>query len=210
MKIKKEHNYELIYKKFGENLPWCLEKIPLWFKQTIKSKWVKPSKTLDLGCGLGNYANYLTENGFKVTAIDISKKAIYLAKKKYSLKNLKFKVQDIFKLKSLNQKFDFVYEISILHNIHPDKREKYVKQIYSVLNENGKLLVCCFSKEDLLFRGKKELYFPDLDNTVYPLSKNEFKKIFGKYFKIEKLTKVYMGRKNKRKRERFLCLMERK
>ena len=101
MENKKEHNYELIYKKFGANLPWCLEEIPQWFKQLVKSEWISPCKTLDLGCGIGDYANYLAENKFDVTAIDISKKAISLAKKKYSLKNLRFKVHDIFKLKSL-------------------------------------------------------------------------------------------------------------
>lgn len=205
-----EHTYEKIYKKFGINLPWCLEGVPNFFKSLIKSGWVKPCKTLDLGCGIGDYANYLARRKFNVLGIDISKTAIKMAKEKYlPNKNLQFKVYDIFKLKELKEKYDFIYEISILHNIKPEKRKDYIKNICSVLNKKGKLLVCAFSKDDLLFKGKESLYFPELDNTVYPLAKEDFEKLFGDYFKIEKIKKVYMGRKGKRKRERFLCLMER-
>jgi SAM-dependent methyltransferase len=202
--------WENAYNKFGENLPWCIEEIPGWFKTVIKSKWVKPCQTLDLGCGVGHYAGYLASQGFEVTAIDISKKAISLAKEKYPLKNLKFKVHDIFKLNDLKQKFDFIYEVSILHNISPEKRGKYIKGIHSVLNRGGKIMVCSFSKDDLLFGGKEELYIPDIDNTMYALSEDQIRDMFSDYFVIDKLKKVYFGKRNKRKRERFLCLMTKK
>jgi cyclopropane fatty-acyl-phospholipid synthase-like methyltransferase len=110
----------------------------------------------------------------------------------------------------LRQKFDFICEVSFLHNIEPRRREAYIKGIYSILNKNGKFLMCCFSKDDLLFKGKTKLYVPDINNTMYALSKGEIISIFSKYFKIDKLKKVYFGRKSKRKRERFLCLMSKK
>jgi len=206
----KKNIWENAYNKFGEDLPWCIEEIPGWFKSVIKSKWVLPCKTLDLGCGVGNYASYLAGKDFDVTAIDISRKAISIAKEKRQDKNLKFKVHNIFKLKDLKQKFDFIYEVSILHNISPDKREKYIKGIHSILNKDGKLMVCSFSKDDLLFGGNEELYISDIDNTMYALSENQIKKLFSGYFIIEKLEKVYFGRKNKRRRERLLCLMTKK
>lgn len=202
--------WENAYNKFGENLPWCLEEIPAWFKNVIKSKWIEPCKTLDIGCGVGNYANYLNLQGFNVIAIDFSEKAIAMAESKYSSNKIKFKIHDAFKLESLRQKFDFVCEVSFLHNIEPSKRESYIKGIHSILNKNGKFLMCCFSKDDLLFKGKTKLYVPDIDNTMHALSKEEIISIFSKYFKIDKLKKVYFGRKNKRRRERFLCLMSKK
>ena len=206
-----EHTYEKIYREFGKNLPWCLEGVPKFFKSLIESKWVKPCKTLDMGCGIGDYANYLALNGFEVLAVDISETAIDLAKKKYtSTKNLQFKIYDIFKLKDVKEKYDFVYEISILHNIEPKKRAEYIKNICSVLNKGGKLLVCSFSKDDLLFQGKESLYFPDLDNTVYPLSEKELRDLFQEHFKIKRLEKVYFGREGQRQKERWLCLMEKK
>jgi ubiquinone/menaquinone biosynthesis C-methylase UbiE len=210
IKVNEKVRWEEIYSKFGENLPWCIEKVPTWFKGIIKSGWVKPCKTLDVGCGIGNYAKYLAKQGFDIAAIDLSKKAVTMAHERNSAENIKFKVCDAFKLKSLKQKFGFIYEISLLHNIKPNKREKYVKGLYSVLNHNGKLLICSFSKNDWLFRGKDSLYFPELNNIVYPLSKEEFYRLFSRYFKIDKLKRVYFGRKNKRRRERFICLMTKK
>jgi ubiquinone/menaquinone biosynthesis C-methylase UbiE len=201
--------WENAYNKFGEDLPWCVE-VASWFKTVIKSKWIKPCKTLDMGCGVGNYASYLASQGFGVTAIDISKKAISVAREKHQDKNLKFKVHDIFKLKDLKQKFDFIYEVSILHNIPPEKREKYIKGIHAALKENGKLMVCSFSKDDLIFGGKEKLYIPDIDNTMYALSEKQIRDMFSDYFEIDKLKKVYFGKRNKRKRERFLCLMTKK
>lgn len=202
-----ENIWEKAYQKFGEDLPWCTEEVPSWFKVMVKSKWIKPCKTLDIACGVGNYANYLAEHDFNVTAIDLSTKAISIAQKKYSKGNLKFLVSDAFKLKSLKKNFDFIYEVSLLHNIPPEKRDRYVKGIHSVLNKNGKLMVCCFSKDDLLFGGNEKLYIPDINNTMYALSEDGIRMTFSKYFRIDKLKKVYFGRKNKRRRERFMCLM---
>jgi ubiquinone/menaquinone biosynthesis C-methylase UbiE len=207
----KKNIWENAYLKFGENLPWCLEQVPEWFKSVVKSGWVKPCKVLDIGCGSGNYANYLSTKGFSVTGIDISKRIISVAKRRYMSNDMiKFKCKNVFKLSSQRQKYDFIYEVSLLHNIIPDKRKQYVRIIYSSLKDNGKLLVCCFSKDDLLFKGKKELYVPEINNTMYPLSRNDIIKLFSGYFRIDKLKKVYFGRANKRKRERFLCLMTKK
>jgi len=210
MTNSRQKKWANIYQKFGENLPWCLEEVPGWFKQLVSAKWVEPCKTLDIGCGVGNYAGYLAGKGFEVTGIDLSEKAIEMARVKHSEAGLTLKVGDAFDLNALDQKFDFVYEVSLLHNIEPRKREAYVKELYSSLNDNGKLMVCAFSKDDWLFRGKKSLYFPDLDNTVYPLSEEEIRNTFEDYFNIEQIKKVYFGRKDKRRRERFLCLMDKK
>jgi 2-polyprenyl-3-methyl-5-hydroxy-6-metoxy-1,4-benzoquinol methylase len=202
--------WENTYCKFGEDLPWCIESIPSWFTKVINSKWVKPCATLDIGCGVGNYSHYLAVKGFNILAIDFSKKVISMAKKKYNSKNLKFKVFDALKINLLNKKFDFVYEVSLLHHISPNTREAYVKGIHSVLNSKGKLLVCCFSDKDPIFNKQKSFFNLETNTIQYPLSEKEIRVLFDKYFKIEVLKKVYFGRKSKRKRERYLCLMERK
>lgn len=207
---KTEHRYEKIYQKFGENLPWCLEEVPEWFKGLVEHKWVFPGKALDIGCGLGSYATYLARQGFDVTGIDVSETAIDMANKRNPHKGVEFKVGDAFDLGSLEKKFDFVYEISLLHNLHPEQRTKYIESVQSVLNPKGKFLVCCFSDQDEHFQGKKELYFPDLDNTVYPLSRDELVTLFKDKFDIESIGKVYTGRTNQRQKERWLCLMRKK
>lgn len=208
MTQKNVKRWNEIYTKFGETLPWCIEDVPIFFRKLISSGWVYPSKTLDIGCGIGKYANYLSEQGFDVTAIDLSNEAIRKANNKFKRDNLKFKVGDAFNLKFNNETFDFIYEVSLLHNISPNKREGYIDEIYRVLKKGGKILVCCFSDKDKHFNGKKELYFPELDNTVYPLSVEELDSLFAQKFKIQKIEKVFFGKSGLRQKERLICLME--
>ncbi|MEI7426328.1 MAG: methyltransferase domain-containing protein [Candidatus Moraniibacteriota bacterium] len=68
--------WDKVYAGNHNEIPWNFEEAPVWFQEIIQSGWVKPGKTLDVGCGLGNYANYLSSNGFDVLGVDFSQKAI--------------------------------------------------------------------------------------------------------------------------------------
>ena len=192
------------------DLPWCVGTIPGWFKEVIKSKWIKPCKTLDVGCGIGNFAYYLAGRGFNVTAMDFTKEVVAIAKNKFKHKNLKFKIYDALKLNTLKEKFDFIYEISLLHNLKPDQRIPYIKGLHSRLNKGGKFMIYCFSDRESTFQGKKAYLDSQTKNTIYPLSKKEIIELFGKYFHIEKIQNIFWGPKNRIKKKRFLCLMIKK
>ena len=64
-----------------EKIPWNIEIPQDVFVEIVDSGKVKPCKTIDLGCGTGNYSIYLASLGFEVTGIDISTTAIEIAKK---------------------------------------------------------------------------------------------------------------------------------
>ncbi|MBD3359156.1 MAG: methyltransferase domain-containing protein, partial [Candidatus Buchananbacteria bacterium] len=67
-------------------------------------------------------------------------KLIEEAQKKWPDYN--FKVGDILDLSFLEKKFDLVFLISTLHHIPSDRlRQKVLREIYSVLKPNGKLLM---------------------------------------------------------------------
>ncbi|MCX5685642.1 MAG: DUF6398 domain-containing protein [Planctomycetota bacterium] len=61
------------------DIPWNIELPPKALTELIESGQVHPCKTIDLGCGAGNYAIYLASLGFDVTGVDISPSAIALA-----------------------------------------------------------------------------------------------------------------------------------
>lgn len=47
-------------------IPWNIETPPKALVELVESGKVKPCKTIDLGCGTGNYAIYLANKGFNV------------------------------------------------------------------------------------------------------------------------------------------------
>lgn len=90
---------------------------------------------LDLGCGEGSRLDYIAgqNNGF---GIDISKKAIELAKKTYP--QLKFFIGNLESLQFPNNKFGLVYSAYVLEHLeHP---EKVIREALRVLKRNGVLI----------------------------------------------------------------------
>ena len=62
-----------------DEIPWNLEEPPQVLVDLVASGRVAPCRTVDLGCGAGNYAVWLALKGFEVTGIDLSAAAIALA-----------------------------------------------------------------------------------------------------------------------------------
>ncbi len=52
-----------------DKIPWNSETPPYALVELVQSGKVRPCKTLDLGCGAGNYAIYLSEQGFEVSGV---------------------------------------------------------------------------------------------------------------------------------------------
>jgi 2-polyprenyl-3-methyl-5-hydroxy-6-metoxy-1,4-benzoquinol methylase len=175
---------------------------------------VKPGKTLDVGCGLGNYAKYLASNGFDVLGVDFSQKAVETNQNKYHKENLKFKTCDALNLKSLDTKFDFVLDISLFHHIKPEDRKKYAESLASVTKSGSKVLVCCFSDSNEIFEGKSELYGLETNTVMYALSKEEITKTFENQFEITELREFEFGKLTKFKqsgtKQRNLIFMMKK
>ena len=53
-----------------DKIPWNCETPPEALVTLVKSGKISPCRTVDLGCGAGNYAIFLADLGFDVTGID--------------------------------------------------------------------------------------------------------------------------------------------
>ncbi|GAB6163969.1 hypothetical protein JCM12298_31290 [Desulfothermus naphthae] len=118
-------------------IPWNIETPPKALVELVESGKVKPCKTIDLGCGTGNYAIYLANKGFNVTGVDISPTAIKIARENAEKKRVKinFLIADVLgDLDEIKETFDFAYDWGLLHHIFPEKRKKYVENVYRILN----------------------------------------------------------------------------
>ena len=101
----------------------------------IEEYSISPCTTLDIGCGTGIASIELSKMGFEVTGIDISPTAIKLANTR-SDGICEFEVFDIFNFykKSLNKKFDFIFDIGCFHYTLDFR---FVEIVAQYLNPNG-------------------------------------------------------------------------
>ena len=185
----KQNETEEIYKNVPlEEIPWNIEIPPEEIVNLVESGMVTPCKTIDIGCGAGNYALYLAEKGFEVTGIDISPTVINLARKNADTKKIisNFIVADILGDLSeiVNKPFDFAYDWEVLHHIYPVDRDIFAVHVHRLLNPGAKYLSVCFSDQDATFGGTGKYRNTSLGTTLYFSSENEIEKLFRPHFQI--------------------------
>jgi SAM-dependent methyltransferase len=185
---------EKIYKNMAiDDIPWNFKTPPDVLENLVRTGKITPCKTIDLGCGTGNYAIYLAGEGFDVTAVDISSSAIKIAKNNASQKGIdcNFIVADILgDLKQIQSTFNFAYDWELLHHIFPSDREKYIRNVYRLLNPGGQYLSVCFSEENLQFGRVGKFRKTPLETVLYFSSENELRVLYESFFKIEELKTI--------------------
>jgi|SRR3989344_966384 len=96
----------------------------------------KSGKILDFGCGDGTRLNLLTRKKGG-TGLDISEKAIKIAKNNYP--NLKFIQSDLEDVPLDDNSFDLVYSAFVLE--HLNNPERVIEEALRLLTENGSLVL---------------------------------------------------------------------
>lgn len=175
------------------DIPWNIETPPDALINLVDSKKVKPCKTIDLGCGAGNYAIYLASIGFDVTGIDISPATIKIARGNAKRKgvNIHFYVADV--LDDANEAestYDFAYDWELLHHIFPENRKKYVEYVHRKLNPQGNYFSVCFSELDTQFGGSGKYRKTHLDTILYFSNTDELRDLFEPFFDIKELKTI--------------------
>jgi len=183
-----------IYRETPLNkIPWNYETPPDSLIELVKSGKIRPCRSIDLGCGIGNYVIYLATEGFNVTGFDISPSAISIAEKKSREKGIEcsFLVVDIAsRLKDFKIKFDFAYDWELLHHIFPERRKQYVENVYNLLNPKGKYFSVSFSEKDPGFGGQGKYRKTLLGTELYFSSRKELENLFKPYFRIIELKTI--------------------
>jgi len=111
--------------------PWDSGVPPPELRELIEGADARtPGKALDLGCGTGTNAIYMTQHGWDVTAIDFVPRAISLAKAKAAAAKVspRLILGDVTRLDELNvgDGYSLVFDLGCLHAIPQSRRDDYV------------------------------------------------------------------------------------
>ncbi len=144
-----------------------------WLKPTedsyyLSCKWLELGfkKILDLGAGLGRHSIFFAQQGFHVSAIDISDYAVNYLKEWSEKENLDIDIKfgDMVALPYADNSFDCVFAYHAISHTDTEGTKKVISEIERVLKQGGEVYTSMCSKGAWDF---DKAGFPKIDeNTV--------------------------------------------
>ena len=129
--------------------PWDSGVSPPELKNLIEGADARqPGKALDLGCGTGTNAIYMTQHGWQVTAIDFVPRAIAHAKAKAAAAKAtpRLIVGDVTRLDALNigDGYTLVFDLGCLHAVPEARRDGYAAGVARATSSGADFLIWGF------------------------------------------------------------------
>ena len=102
---------------------------------------------LDAGCGTGEHAILAARRGAHALGIDVSPRAIEIARRKAAESGVEasFQVFDALRLDTLGESFDTILDSGLFHVFDDAARSRYVMAVHAALRPGGHLHLMCFS-----------------------------------------------------------------
>jgi SAM-dependent methyltransferase len=159
--------------------PWDIGSPRPELEHLVESGRLVPCQAIDLGCGTGDTVLYLATRGFDVTGVDISTRAIAIAREKARLTKVPctFLVADVTNLKETENTFGLVVDNGCLHSLQSSRpRDRYVDVILRLTGPGSFYFLRCFTRKRSRF-----FYLPAM------IGLDEVEQRFGQEFDIEEI-----------------------
>ncbi len=133
-------------KRFESPIGAYIDSVEKW----MVLKNLRKEKVLELCCGTGRFAGFLSKKGFKYFGVDFSKNMLEKAKiKNKGHKNIKFKLLDVKNLgKMPHNYFDNIFVARAIK--FWQNPQQVIDDSYKLLRSNGRLILCFQSKDKSL------------------------------------------------------------
>jgi SAM-dependent methyltransferase len=112
--------------------PWDTGQPSSELQRVLAESGIKPCRALELGCGTGTSAVWLSQQGFAVTAVDVSPLAIECANQHAEAAGVRlhFLVADVLDPPTdLTGPFDFFFDRGCYHVVRRDNPEAYLETL---------------------------------------------------------------------------------
>jgi methyl halide transferase len=182
--------------------PWDIGKPDLNLIHTVTSTPIEPCKALEIGCGTGDNAIWLSQQKFNVLGVDVSPIAIHNASDKAAKANVgcTFVVLDVLQTDVEGAPFRFVFDSGFLHTIDSDEiRKSFVERLSQYLEPDGLWLsLLGNADEQRQLPGPPQWTARDIVNAVEP------------HFEILSLVSSYFETKLSYPPRAWVCLMRKR
>ena len=182
--------------------PWDIGKPDFNLVQAVTTLPIDPCRALDIGCGTGDNAVWLSQQGFQVVGVDASEIAIEKAREKAAQANVTctFAVLNILKSHVEGAAFDFAFDRGCFHTLDSaSERQNFAKQVSRHLGENGVWLsLLGNADEKRVGPGPPQRTARDIVNAVEP------------YFEILSLVSGHFDSNNPDPPRAWVCLMRKR
>ena len=137
-----------------------------------------PGSILDVGAGTGEFLKVAQEGNWKVSGVEVNKKAIVLAQKKGVA--LSQNLDDV-----LDQRFDVITLWHVLE--HLPNLESQIEKLHSLLNDTGVLIIAVPNFKSYDAKYYKEFWAAfDVPRHLWHFSEQSMKKLLSRRFVLRK------------------------
>jgi len=182
--------------------PWDIGKPDFNLIETVTALPIAPCKTVEIGCGTGDNAIWLTQQGFDAVGVDSADIAIERAAQKAADANVPcaFFVQDFLTGHVEGAPFGFAFDRGCFHTVDSDEdRTKFAGQVYRHLGDGGLWLSLVGSADEKQDRpGPPRRTAREIVNAVEP------------YFEILSLASSHFETKLPEPPRAWVCLMRKR
>ena len=182
--------------------PWDIGKPDSNLIRTVTTTPIKPCKALEIGCGTGDNAVWLSQQDFQVLGIDTSEIAIAKAEEKASKANAKcaFLVSDIPTSRVEGGPFGFAFDRGCFHTLGSDEeRIRFAENVDGHLEKDGLWLSLLGNADEQRDGpGPPQRSARDIVNAVEPS------------FEIHSLVAGYFGSNRPNPPRAWVCLMRKR
>ncbi|MGQ9655951.1 MAG: class I SAM-dependent methyltransferase [Thermodesulfobacteriota bacterium] len=182
--------------------PWDIGRPDFNLVEMVTERPIEPCKALDIGCGTGDNAIWLSQQHFDVTGIDTSEMAIERATEKALEARVKctIAVIDFITSKIEGAPFGFVFDRGCFHSLDSyDARRRFAENVHAHLANDGLWLsIIGNADEKRLGPGPPQRTARDIVNAVET------------HFEILSLVSGHFGSNRPTPPRAWICLMRKR